>query len=50
MAAKNHVVDDGFVDEIANFDESRNSGDHPEDRHAEELKLRFFTPLMLILQ
>jgi hypothetical protein len=32
---EHHVVDDGFVDEISNFHEARNSGHHSEHGHLE---------------
>lgn len=35
VAPEDHVVDDSLIDEIADFDEARNSGHHTEDGHTE---------------
>lgn len=33
VASEDHVVDDSLVDEIADFDEARHRGHHPENGH-----------------
>lgn len=33
VTSEDHVVDDGFINEIPNFDEARNSGHHAEKGH-----------------
>lgn len=33
MAPEDHVVDDRLVDQVSHFDEARDGGHHPEDRH-----------------
>lgn len=35
MHSEDHVVDDSLVDQVADFDEARNRGDHSENRHLE---------------
>lgn len=37
VAPKDHVINDRFINEIANFDKSRNSGHHSKDGHIDEL-------------
>jgi hypothetical protein len=39
VTPKDHVVDNGFIDEITNFHEARNSGHHAEEGHFKRWKL-----------
>lgn len=40
---EHHVVNDGFVDQVADLDEARHRGHHSKDRHLEFLCLQTIT-------